>query len=171
MWLTSFFVAAVSKLEAAACWTHFDSCMHGGERKKPTSLLHSSDLCLSALSLLCNNAHQHKPWGLAVSSAERIYPLLFCKRLSKLLREQLLPPAVVEPLHASLPKVHAYTQPRRGMQELISEYKETFVLSDLSDEEVALAAKSKADKKMQAVLRGFNLGKEAKILDMRLRQD
>ena len=171
MWLTSFFVAAISRLQNAACWTHYDSCMHGGERKKPTSLLHSSNLCLAGLSILCNGAHQHKPWGLAVSSSERVYPLLFCKRFAKLLREQLLPPAVIEPLQASLPKVYAYTQPRRGMQELISEYKETFVISDLSESEITLAVKSKADRKLEAVLRGFRLGKDARVLDMRLGKD
>ena len=72
----------------------FQSCMMGGERDKRTKWW-SSKANFEAFNILCNGAHQHKPWkpvqtesGLHFpTSEEAAYPLLLCERVAHVIKE------------------------------------------------------------------------------------
>ena len=70
----------------------FDSCAHGGSRKKATAFLTNVEgMC--ELHSMCPGDHQHLPWGLIRSSdswefatkAEAAYPKLLCSRVGAIL--------------------------------------------------------------------------------------
>ena len=72
----------------------FQSCMMGGERDKRTKWW-SSKANFAAFNILCNGAHQHKPWkpvqtesGLHFPTAEEAaYPPLLCERVAHVIKE------------------------------------------------------------------------------------
>ena len=72
----------------------FQSCMMGGERDKRTKWW-SSKANFAAFNILCNGAHQHKPWkpvqtesGLHFpTSEEAAYPPLLCERVAHVIKE------------------------------------------------------------------------------------
>ena len=72
----------------------FQSCMMGGERDKRTKWW-SNKANFAAFNILCNGAHQHKPWkpvqtesGLHFPTAEEAaYPLLLCEHVAHVIKE------------------------------------------------------------------------------------
>ena len=143
-WLTSWLV----KLRASSdiSEVHFQHCMHGGTRDKRTMLWVSHSFDLSALTAKCDGKHTHSPWGVSagrgfLTAQERNYPALLCSRWAKHATSNFekkfgkMASAVQEVQVGSsqraakisddkLQKVFRELQPRRGMQEMIPEYKE-----------------------------------------------
>ena len=145
LWLTSWML----KLKAGAEFNevHFQHCMHGGTRDKRTMLWVSSNFDLSALFAACDGKHTHTPWGVSAgrgfaTAQERNYPALLCSRWARLATKDFegkFGPVKVNLQELSvgtqkakglpddkLQKVFRELQPRRGMQELIPEYKEVW---------------------------------------------
>ena len=117
-----------AKLKRAYARYYFHNCMHGGPRPKRSALL-AAGIDLSDMELECDGKHQHRPWGWHkrikgwATSEERNYPRLMCKRVALLSAKQLKKlqkkpnPGVAEE------RVAANKQPRKGMAELIPEFK------------------------------------------------
>ena len=110
----------------------FQMCMHGGGRDKTTLLWYSGFESMEPLGLLCDGKHQHLPWHrckevgeVYATAQERCYPALFCQRLAEQVRVALRLPKKQKPLAASSLKFNGEQQPRRGIQELIPEFKFT----------------------------------------------
>ena len=83
-------------------------------------------MSLESLRVSCDGKHKHLPWSVSSSgfatAQERNYPTILCKRYAKTAKRFLLPKEekVVEDKSF---KVHLEAQPRRGMQEIIPEFK------------------------------------------------
>ena len=142
------FKSSLARLTDSHAWTYFDACMHGGPRKKATALLHSSEVCLEQLGLRCKGGHKHFPWGLKATAEERTYPDLLCKRLAKAISDHFASDQLPALLPDMLAKVHTHSQPRRGMQELISEFESVETLYDATPDELDIAARAKMDRKL-----------------------
>lgn len=128
MWETSFFEAAKIVLADALKTVAFQMCMHGGDRPKKTLFWFAGKIDLSPLGIMCDGKHTHKPWSFSnvdgfATAKERCYPQLLCKRIAKRVGEALLVKKPKESV-AELPNIYRGLQPRRGMQELIPEYKQ-----------------------------------------------
>ena len=84
--------------------TVFDSCMHGGRRKKSTSWW-ATKPTYNDLQAACDNSHQHASWapsmsarGLVFPTAEEAaYPDLLCKRVAAAIHAYALQEGAVEP--------------------------------------------------------------------------
>ena len=93
---------------------------------------------MAKLGIMCDKEHEHLPWGVMrkeqefATAEERKYPLLLCRRWAKLvaLAAEVKPAAALPQAH--LDKAATSRQPRRGMQEIIPEYKEIVELVDCS---------------------------------------
>ena len=81
------------KLSWDAIFVVFDSCVHGGSRKKPTGLLTTLE-ALVALEGSCQGDHEHLEWGYTrtadgrivfETSTEAAYPRLLCERFATVL--------------------------------------------------------------------------------------
>ena len=60
MWQTTSFVKLFASLQCMS--TEFHHCMFGSSRRKLTRLIHNIPL-FHQLHHLCNNQHEHEPWG------------------------------------------------------------------------------------------------------------
>ncbi|CAE7224123.1 unnamed protein product [Symbiodinium sp. CCMP2592] len=104
----------------------FDSCMHGGRRKKSTKILGSPGL-FSSLRASCDSSHTHAPWtvdptasGPRFATAEEAqYPRLLCLRMAQALAARHQLPEPVPTASASLSQ-----SVRRGSRPLIPEFYE-----------------------------------------------
>ena len=168
MWKTSFFVGLKEFLQDKLQIVDFQMCMHGGTRNKRTTLWASSMVDLSSLALMCDGDHVHASWKQAnggyATAEERRYPQLFCRRVAKIIKDRFVT-EVKAPVDNS-EKVYVETQPRRGMQEVVSEFKEVVVVKDCSQAEVDVARASIKDRKAPLNLRTFKLGEPARVLDI-----
>ena len=121
----------------------FQMCMHGGSRNKKVSIWHSGLLRLKSLAVLCDGMHEHKPWGLVTeegglfaTAEERCYPPKFCKRFAAQVAKDLYVGKVEKDLEFNVDRVHAESQPRKGLQEVIPEFKEIVKVAGCSKFEV-----------------------------------
>ena len=87
------------------------------------------------------------------TAEERRYPLLLCQRYAKIVKKRFLPPTPKPELEFSSVRVHVETQPRRGLQELVSELKEV-VWVNIDSTDKAVAERCLADAKVKAVIKG-----------------
>ena len=130
MWLTTWFCEASSVLGARRKESNFQMCMHGGRRDKHTKMWYGGKLNLECLSVLCDKRHDHLPWGVVkdqkgqpwATDGERRFPDLLCQRIAAQVAKKH---GVKPPADATIPdKVFLGSQPRRGTQDIIPEYKE-----------------------------------------------
>ena len=153
--------------------------MHGSKRDKKTLLLASRDLDLSKLGVMCDGKHKHLPWGLRATAEERRYPELLCKRWAKaaaeslgLHKQQVSKSIAAEAQVAKgiqedkLQQVFRELQPRRGRQELISQFTETLTLLVHDEKEFQDLVTKAAAKRKILMVNGLALGKETKVLDV-----
>ena len=103
--------------------TQFQSCMHGGQRPKKTTMMNAG-VDLSPLEVFCDGKCAHKPWGLLrdgqsfATAEERRYPQLLCSRLAK--RFALLADRPKKrPAEDPTDRVASNKQPRRGTPDLL----------------------------------------------------
>ena len=115
--------------------TRFHHCMFGSQRRKHTLLCHSIP-CVQALQVLCDDSHDHLPWGRLpdggfATKPEVAYPPLLCKCLAHAFVSQLLhlgaAPMPVELHSATLQPARAAQfatlhQPSKRLPPLVSEY-------------------------------------------------
>eukprot|EP00973_Karenia_brevis_P025155 3469148-Karenia_brevis.AAC.1 len=128
MWLTPYFIEARSQLMQNQQFNEvsYQACMHGGGRDKKCTLWYSG-VDLSSLEKWCDKGHSHLPWGLAhgnsnelfATAEEKRYPVLWCKRVAKLVAEAQGP----EFAKSVAGKTATQIQPRRGDNEAVPEYK------------------------------------------------
>lgn len=170
MWQTSWFCALAEKLGSNLSKTEGQMCMFGGARNKKTLLWHSKLLTLKSLQVMCDKSHQHMPWGILKGSKrafatakERNYPDLWCLKLAREVAAQV-PRKVQKAKPDQSSRVLREVQPRRGMQEIIPEFKEIQVLEKCGMEEVSLGLDWLKLKSKGKSLRGLELGSEAKVL-------
>ena len=154
MWETSFFQKALQKLQDELRKVHFQMCMHGGDRDKKTTFWYGGAVDLSTLGLMCDKQHEHKPWTFSnetgwATAKERRYPTLLCKRIAKRVAAALLPKSLEPEVAETLPHIYRGSQPRRGMQELIPEYRKVDQVA-VSSQEMASEAFKLLDKKVKA---------------------
>ena len=130
-------------------FVNFDSCMHGGRRKKASSWLTSNDFVeMDALAVQCDNSHAepHLPWTVASQDGqwqfstadEAAYPRLLCQRVAAQVaamatRKGHRPPAETldeDMDHATLlQRVATGKQPRgRKLPPLVAEFARTEVV-------------------------------------------
>ena len=68
--------------------TYFHHCMYGSSRRKHTCLVHNISTVRN-MQLLCDNLHEHEPWGHTGSgwatAQETAYPWPLCRRLAALI--------------------------------------------------------------------------------------
>ena len=156
-WLTSWMSKLIEALGSSCSKVHFQMCMHGGRRPKKTTFLCGSVASFASLGILCNGKCNHLPWKLAnggmATAEERRYPLLLCQRYAKIVKKRFLPPTPKPELEFSSVRVHVETQPRRGLQELVSELKEV-VWVNIDSTDKAVAERCLADAKVKAVIKG-----------------
>ena len=71
----------------------FHACMHGGRRRKCTTLACFQHPAMFSLAVSCDNQHEHEPWGVIThgerqlhfaTADEATYPVLLCQRAAKL---------------------------------------------------------------------------------------
>ena len=109
--------------------------MFGSQRRKHTLLCHSVP-CVQALRVLCDDSHDHLPWGRLpdggfATKAEVAYPPLLCKCLASAFVSQLLRlgaaplpvdlhSAVLQPARAA--QVAVQRQPNKRLPPLVSEF-------------------------------------------------
>ena len=126
-------------------------------------------MSLESLKVSCDGKRKHLPWSVSSSgfatAQERNYPTILCKRYAKAAKRFLLPKEekVVEDKSF---KVHLETQPRRGMQEIIPEFKAVEVFSRCSLEEIKVAERSIKDRKAHLVFRGLDLAEGHRVLSL-----
>ena len=102
-WLVPFVLALIA--EVGGYDLIFDSCCHGGSRKKGTRFWCTADWFLG-LAAQCpgNNVHFHKPWTPTVvngvvkypTAEEAAYPELLCQRLAECFRHASVQHGVVD---------------------------------------------------------------------------
>ena len=113
----------------------FHHCRYGSSRRKLTKILHNIP-AFQQLELMCDNQHQHEPWGQDPSghwrtSDETTYPWELCRAIATKLALQLqhdgikCSPPVFALQEASLQTMRAPTdlQPRRGLPPMVPEFK------------------------------------------------
>ena len=136
-WSYLWYIDAYKRLALGAIFVGFDSCFHGGERKKATALLTNLP-ALEALAGRCTGDHEHLEWGYTRTpegivfdtSKEAAYPRLLCERFAMLLSMQA--GTFVSNLNPSMsgkdedPRVATHKQPRgRKVPALVSEFETT----------------------------------------------
>ena len=115
--------------------TRLNHYMFGSQRRKHTLLCHSVP-CVQALHVLCDDSHDHLPWGRLpdggfATKAEVAYPPLLCKCLASAFVSQLLRlgaaplpvdlhSAVLQPARAA--QVAVQRQPNKRLPPLVSEF-------------------------------------------------
>lgn len=123
-WLKSWISKLVQALVSLCSKVKVQMCMHGGRRPKKTTFLCGSIASFASLGVMCKGKCDYLPWrpanGGVATADERRYPLLLCQRYAKLVKSRFLPLVENPPLEFSSVKVHVETQPRRGLQELVS---------------------------------------------------
>ena len=142
-WNTSFFRKHIESLEANMIKTFFHHCMLGSRRKKHTLLLHTVP-ALKRLGLLCDNRHEHEPWGYHrgwATAQETEYPLKLCKQYAAAFADHMTskgftpPPSEVtrsltEVNDVKANQVSAGKQPSgKQVPPLVREFEHTVVLS------------------------------------------
>ena len=137
LWKTSWFAQTEKVLGESKQEVVFQMCMHGGARPKKTKLWFGNITSLSTLGLVCDGKHQHMPWGLSkagpekfATAEERRYPNLFCRRLANAVRKEFGYEKAQKPLESHTEKVSAGQQPRKGLSELISEFKKLEIVAE-----------------------------------------
>lgn len=131
MWLTD------DVAEFLQAHTHFDTffhhCQYGSARRKLTRLVHNIPTFL-ALDKLCDNSHEHEPWGYqdhqCATALETAYPWPLCRALAQSLAlcMQDLGAICKTPSYAlqeaSLQSLRAATdiQPRKHLPPMVSEF-------------------------------------------------
>ena len=99
---------------------------------------------MSTLGIMCDKKCVHKPWTFSnedgwATAKDRRYPALLCKRVAKRVAAALLPKCSAPEAAETLPHIYRGSQPRRGMQELIPEFRavdEVAVISQAMASEV-----------------------------------
>ena len=133
MWATKPFVQLLNKFPLYEVLFHH--CRYGSSRRKLTKFLHNIPT-FQQLELMCDNQHQHEPWGQDPAghwrtSEETTYPWELCRAIAAKLATQLekdgisCTPPVFALQEASLNTMRAATdlQPRRGLPPMVPEFK------------------------------------------------
>ena len=133
MCLTKPFVRLLKKFSLYEILFHH--CRYGSSRRKLTKFLHNIP-AFQQLELMCDNQHQHEPWGQDPSghwrtSEETTYPWELCRAIATKLALQLqqdgvrCSPPVFALQEASLQTMRASAdlQPRRGLPPMVPEFK------------------------------------------------
>ena len=72
--------------------TFLHHCMYGSSRRKHTKLVHNID-ALCDIGLLCDDSHDHEPWGVTsqgwATAEETAYPWPLCRRMALLVALQV----------------------------------------------------------------------------------
>ena len=130
MWSTSWMQDVLGQLGDAVQEVHFQMCMHGGQRDKKTTLWYGGFMSLQSLGLTCDKSHAHLPWALTkvehemyATAQERCYPKLLCQRLANEVRKDIGKAMPKTALSVDSNKIATERQPRRGLQELVPEFK------------------------------------------------
>ena len=167
MWLTSWFCKAKQILTGKHRLSDCQMCMHGGTRDKRTTLMYGGGaLCLAKMSLLCDKKHKHASWLAGkefATSGERRYPPLFCKRLAHRAKLAVLPHDAPMPI-TSASKQYIESQPRKGMQELVPEFKHIRSFSGCKAEDIQQAERRIKDKTAACTISSYCLKEGDKIL-------
>ena len=134
MWQTKPFVELFSKIQCMS--TDFHHCMFGSARRKLTKLIHNIHY-LHQLHKLCDNQHEHEPWGQKAdgswaTSEETAYPWPLARAIAAQVVLQLQSQGIVCHLpsfaeqEATLQAMRASTniQPRRHLPSFVPEFKE-----------------------------------------------
>ena len=134
MWQTKPFVDLFSKIQCMS--TDFHHCMFGSARRKLTKLIHNIH-CFHQLHKLCDNQHEHEPWGQKAdgswaTSEETAYPWPLARSIAAQVVLQLQSQGIVCHLpsfaeqEATLQAMRASTniQPRRHLPSFVPEFKE-----------------------------------------------
>ena len=164
------------KLREGAMFVIFDSCIHGGSRKKSTGLLTTLE-ALIALEGVCQGDHDHLEWGhvrnhdgtiVFDTSKEAAYPKLLCERFATLLSMQAsILELAVNPVMQSLAedsRVATYKQPRgRKIPPLISEFVDTKIVRCRNGDEPKLDDKSKLTSDFYGVPSGSKMLRKAPV--------
>ena len=74
--------------------TRTHHCMFGSQRRKHTLFVHAIPQ-LQSVGILCDNSHEHLPWGVLpngqfATHAEVAYPPLLCKAMAAAFRQQII---------------------------------------------------------------------------------
>ena len=159
-------------------WFHtiYQGCMHGGERPK-WSLWISNWQKLQRLSVVCDNQHEHLPWGVKrtvsgnayATAEEAAYPQLLCTRVTLALVDQLFELGVQhsavslddswDPTMSGTAgtKVGTLVQPKRSkLPPLIREYKD--VETQLQEEPSRFAVGTRDDLGRKLIRRAIEKG-------------
>ena len=164
------------KLREGAMFVIFDSCIHGGSRKKSTGLLTTLE-ALIALEGECQGDHDHLEWGhvrnhdgtiVFDTSKEAAYPKLLCERFATLLSMQAsILELAVNPVMQSLAedsRVATYKQPRgRKIPPLISEFVDTKIVRCRNGDEPKLDDKSKLTSDFYGIPSGSKMLRKAPV--------
>ena len=85
MWQTAPFRKFLTEVQHYA--TFFHHCMYGSSRRKHTCLIHNIST-VQQMQLLCDNMHEHEPWGRSATgwatAQETAYPWPLSRRLAAL---------------------------------------------------------------------------------------
>ncbi len=163
------------RLSRGAMFVVFDSCAHGGSRKKSTGLLTTLE-ALVALEGSCQGDHKHLEWGYTRTadgivfdtSKEAAYPKLLCERFATLLSLQA---SVLElslnPTMAKLEedsRVATCKQPRgRKSPPLVSEFAETKIIRCRNSDLPTLDDKNRLTADFYGVPAGSKLLRKAPV--------
>ena len=134
MWQTKPFVELFNKIQCMS--TDFHHCMFGSARRKLTKLIHNIHY-LHQLHKLCDNQHEHEPWGQKADGSwataeETAYPWPLARSIAAQVVLQLQShgidchlPSFAEQ-EATLQAMRASTniQPRRNLPSFVPEFKE-----------------------------------------------
>ena len=133
--------------------------VHARRRKaQSTTLWHGSAISLATLAHKCDGKHDHLPWSISTTSAERRYPDLFCQRYARIAKKKFLKDLLEKKKAEFTDKVFVETQPRRGMQEMIPEFKQVVTEIHCSVEEANSATKAMSDRKLKFSFRNHSIG-------------
>ena len=90
MWLTTAMKSFLEEFQLHHTFLHH--CMYGSSRRKHTKLVHNID-ALSGIGVLCDDSHDHEPWGVTsqgwATAEETAYPWPLCRRMATLVALQI----------------------------------------------------------------------------------
>ena len=134
MWQTTSFQPLFSTVECQSTQVHH--CMYGSSRRKLTHLIHNVQ-SFHQLHQMCNNKHEHEPWGQKpdgswATSGETAYPWLLARAIAAQVVIQLQEKGLIchRPSFAeqecTLQAMRAATniQPRKNLPPLVPEFKQ-----------------------------------------------
>ena len=164
------------QLSRDATFVVFDSCIHGGSRKKATGLLTTLE-ALTALEGSCQGDHEHLAWGHVCgsdgnivfdTSKEAAYPKLLCERFATVLSMQAsmlelaLNPAMAKPAEDA--RVATCKQPRgRKVPPSLSEFDETKIIRCRNSDEPKLDDKNRLTADFYGVPKGSKMLRKAPV--------